>query len=147
MKTNRAGIDLIKDFEGLRLIAYQDSVGIWTIGYGHTGPEVHKGGSMTAAEAEQTLRQDLAIFEEGITRSLGGAETSENQFAAMVAMAYNIGLKAFRSSSVLRFHREHKPIEAANAFNLWNKAGGKVIDGLTRRRKAEGDLYRQEVTA
>lgn len=141
MKTNPAGIALIKQFEGVKLEAYTCPAGIWTIGYGHTGPEVHKGQVITQAEADRILVADLAKFEKGIGAFIGTAHTTENQFAAMVALAFNIGVGAFGKSSVLRHHNQGNTELAAESFLLWNKAGGAVLPGLNRRRKAERELY------
>lgn len=141
MRINQRGIDLIKSFEGLRLKAYQDSVGVWTIGFGQTGPDIKEGLTITPQTAEDMLHDALRSFEEGVSKSLGGAPTTDNQFAAMVSLAYNIGVGAFKSSSVLRYHRDSNSGRAAASFKLWNKAGGKVLAGLTRRREAERDLY------
>jgi lysozyme len=140
MKTNQTGIDLIKQFEGVALTAYKCPAGVWTIAYGHTG-DVHPGQTITKEEAEALLRKDLDKFEKGISACLGGAASTDDQFAAMVSLAYNIGLGAFKSSSVLRYHREGNLQKAAQSFLLWNKAGGKVLAGLQRRRKAESELY------
>jgi len=142
MNTNRAGIDLIKRFESLQVRAYLPTPNdVLTIGYGHTGPDVRKGMVITEERAEELLTQDLTRFENAVATSLGGAETTENQFSAMVSLAFNIGIGAFKSSSVLRFHREGKTEQAAAAFIMWNKQAGKVLAGLSRRRNAERDLY------
>ena len=140
-RINRAGLALIKAFEGLRLTAYRCPAGVWTIGYGHTGPDVKPGQRITAAEAEALLRGDLDRFESGVERALNGVVTTENQFAAMVSLAYNIGLGGFGRSTVLRMHRASKFTLAANAFLLWVKAGGRSLPGLVRRRTAERALY------
>lgn len=141
MNINNAGIALIKKFEGLRLKAYKCPAGIWTIGYGHTGPDVSPGQEINEREAEQYLHGDLIRFEHGVEALLDGTPASFDQFSAMVCLAYNIGLGNFRKSSVLRFHKAGDFAAAANAFLLWNKAGGKVLNGLTSRRNAERALY------
>lgn len=140
-RINRAGLALIKAFEGLRLAAYRCPAGVWTIGYGHTGPDVKPGRRITAAEAEALLRGDLDRFESSVERALNGVVTTENQFAALVSLAYNIGLGGFGRSTVLRLHRTGKFTLAANAFLLWVKAGGRSLPGLVRRRTAERALY------
>lgn len=141
MKTNPAGVALIKRFEGLRLTPYRCPAGVLTVGYGHTGEDVQDGESITEDEADRLLEKDLERFEVGISHSLGGAATTDNQFAAMVSLAFNIGLGAFKTSSVLRFHRDGKPQSAAQSFILWNKVDHKTVAGLTRRRQAELALY------
>lgn len=141
MRTNAAGIALIKKFEGVRLKAYKCPAGVWTIGFGHTGPDVHSGLEINERVAEQLLIGDLLRFEHGVEEYLDGVPASLNQFSAMVALAFNIGLGAFARSSVLRHHRQGNRQLAAEAFLLWNKAGGAVLPGLTRRRVAERELY------
>jgi lysozyme len=138
---NPVGALLIQEFEGLRLTAYRCSAGTWTIGWGHTGPDVHEGLVIDHHRAEMLFLADLEQFEQGISRSLGGAPTTDNQFSAMVAFAFNVGLGAAKSSSVLRWHRMQLPARAAEAFGLWNHCNGKVLPGLTRRRRAEAKLY------
>ena len=144
MKINAAGLDLIKRWEGLRLTAYQDSVGIWTIGYGHTaeaGPPAPKAGmKITETEATDILARDLGQYERAVTKAISVAPTS-NQFAAMVSLCFNIGPTNFAKSSVVRRMNEGNPKAAADAFLLWNKAGGKVLKGLTARREDEKKLF------
>lgn len=141
MKINAAGLALIKEFEGLRLRAYHDAVGIPTIGYGSTGSHVRMGMTITEQEAEDLLKLDLSRFERGVAQAVGAVPTTPNQFSAMVCLAYNIGVGAFNRSSVLRLHLQGKRLLAAGAFLLWVKAGGKTLRGLVRRRNAERKLY------
>ncbi len=135
----QAGIDLLKSFEGLRLKAYKDSVGIWTIGYGHTG-SVSPDMEITAGEAEELLKKDLESFEAGVQKLLTTPVTP-NQFAAMVCFAYNCGLGNFKQSTLLRCVNKHNIAGAADEFLRWDKAAGIVLPGLTRRRKAERELF------
>jgi lysozyme len=137
---NQATIDLIKRNEGCRLNAYQDSVSVWTIGYGHTGPDVSEGQHITQDQAEALLRQDLEKFQDGVDDAIAG-DTADNQYGAMVSLAFNIGLGNFRGSSALRTHNGGDHHAAADAFLLWNKAGGQVLAGLDRRRHEERALY------
>ena len=143
-KTNPAGIALIKHFEGLRLTAYQDPVGIWTIGYGHTSmagpPPVVEGMTITAAEAEAILKQDLDLFERGVADALT-IITNDDQFSAMVSFAFNVGLGAFRNSTLLRKHNAGDFAGAADEFPRWIYADGQILPGLVRRRQAERALY------
>ena len=144
MNIDARGIILIKSFEGLRLNAYPDpgtGGAPWTIGYGHTGPDVYPGLKITEAEAEALLRKDLARFERGVDRLIEGAFTSQVQFDAMVSLAYNIGLGGFQRSSVLRHHRAGNKLRAAASFLMWVKAAGRTLPGLVRRRNAERKLY------
>jgi lysozyme len=140
--TNAAALELIKDAEGLRLVAYQDPSGAWTIGYGHT-VGVIGGEQITAAQADALLAQDLAMFERGVDAL--AKDPSENEFSAMVSLAFNIGLGAFAGSTVLRQHNAGDKPAAADAFRLWNKAhvDGQLVElpGLVARREAERKIY------
>lgn len=142
--TNDAGVQLIREFEGLRLQAYRDPVGIWTIGYGHT-LGAHKGQRITEVEAVGFLREDLRSAEGRVNAWTRDVKTSPNEFGAMVSLCFNIGSGNFRTSSVLRLHRQGQNDAAASAFLLWNKGhvDGKlvVLPGLKRRREAERRLY------
>jgi lysozyme len=139
METSQRGIDLIKSFEGLRLKAYRDAVGILTIGYGHTGRDVTEGLVITEAQAEELLRNDLMRFEDAVRKHAGPA--TQNRFDAMVSLAFNVGVTAFANSTLARKHRAGDPVGAANEFQRWNRAGGRPLPGLTRRRQAERRLY------
>lgn len=134
------GLALIRQFEGLALKAYRDPVGILTIGYGSTGPHVHEGMTITPAEADALLRKDLERFERGVAKMAG--EMTPGQFSALVAFSFNVGLKALQDSTLLKLHRTGDHAAAAGQFPRWNRAGGKVLKGLTKRRAAERDLYR-----
>lgn len=147
MKTNKAGIDLIRQFEGCRLKAYPDPATggePWTIGYGLTTAagiiKVTKGLTITQEQADAYLVQSLAKYEEAVSKALKTAPTP-NQNAAMVSLCFNIGPGAFAKSSVVRKFNAGDIAGAANSFLLWNKAAGKVMAGLTRRREAEKKLF------
>jgi lysozyme len=139
MVVNERGIDIIKEFEGLRLTSYLCPAKVWTIGYGHTGPDVYPGLTISKETAEQLLRGDLLMFEHGVDSLIETA--TENEFSAMVSLAFNIGLGNFKKSSVLRNHNLGKRAQAANSFLLWIKGGGRQLPGLIRRRNAERSLY------
>lgn len=142
MNFNNAGLALIKSFEGVRLRAYQDMRGIWTIGYGHTGPDVHAGQVINEREAEQYLKGDLLRFEHGVEQAVAGVPTTDNEFTAMVCLAFNIGMGNFKTTSVLKYHLMGKKKLAAAAFMLWVNVGKiKKVRGLIRRRDAEAKLY------
>ena len=141
MRINDAGIAIIKRAEGLRLDSYRCPAGVATVGFGHTGPDVRIPMTITPGEAERLLHEDLARFENGVTNCLGGAPTNSNQFSAMCSLSYNIGLGNFATSTVLKRHRNGQYAGAANAFLLFNKAGGKVLPGLVTRREDERELY------
>lgn len=140
---NRATIDLVKAFEGLRLKAYPDAVGVLTIGYGTTamagvGIAPHIGMTITEAEAETYLMRALEKFALKIQPKIT-APINENEFGAFLSLAYNVGPGAFAKSSALRKFNAGDKAGAANAMLLWNKAGGKVR--LVRRREAERALF------
>jgi lysozyme len=140
-KINAAGRELVKSFEGLRLDAYRCPAGILTVGFGSTGPHVKEGMTISLDEAETLLSADLARFERGVEAMTETVPTSDDQFAALVSLAFNIGLGAFAGSTVLKRHKLGNRIGAANAFLMWNRAKGQVLKGLTRRREAERRLY------
>jgi lysozyme len=145
MKMNEKGRALVRRFEGLRLDAYRCPAGVLTIGYGSTGPHVKTGMVITPGEAERLLDKDLARFETGVTAMIGSVPTSEDEFSAMTSLAFNIGLGRFATSTLLKRHKLGNKIGAANAFLMWNKAGGQILKGLMRRREAERALYLGEV--
>jgi|SRR5579859_670075 len=135
---------LIERDEGDVLTAYPDPAtggDPWTIGYGHTGPDVTPNLTITQAQAEILLAGDLHKFEEGVKGYVGDAPTTDNQFSAMVSLSYNVGLGNFERSSVLRFHKAGQYQQAADAFLLWDKAAGQVMSGLVRRRRQEREAY------
>jgi lysozyme len=144
MKTASKGLALIKQFEGLRLAAYRDSVGVWTIGYGHTAaagePRPRAGMRITKAEAEAILARDLGRYENAVLAALSRPAT-QDQFDAMVSLCFNIGPGNFTKSSVVRAFNVGEEERAARAFLAWNKAGGKILAGLARRREAEKRLF------
>jgi len=141
---SKKGLDLIKQSEGCKLTAYPDpgtGGAPWTIGYGHTGPEVKKGLVWTQAQADSALADDVSRFADGVSALLGSAPTTQGQFDAMVSLAYNIGLGNFRESTLLRLHKEGDYAGAANQFARWRFAAGKELPGLVKRRAAEAALY------
>jgi lysozyme len=139
MVVNERGIDIIKEFEGLRLTSYLCPAKVWTIGYGHTGPDVYGGLAISQQTSEDLLRGDLLYFEHGVDSLIETA--TENEFSAMVSLAFNIGIGNFKTSSVLKYHNLGKRAQAANSFLLWIKGGGRELPGLVRRRIAERSLY------
>ncbi|MBM2884524.1 muraminidase [Chromobacterium amazonense] len=146
MQTSSNGIQLIQQFEGLRLTAYQDSVGVWTIGYGHTGPDVRAGLSISDSQATQLLSQDLRRFEQGVS-NLVKVAINQNQFDALISFSYNLGLGNLQSSTLLRLLNQGDYRGASGQFPLWDKAGGKVLPGLQKRRQAEQALFLSPVAA
>lgn len=141
---NPAALAILRGAEYCRLAAYPDpgSGGDpWTIGWGATGPDIRAGLVWTQAQADARLVQDLRQLAAQMTQACGAAPTSGNQFGAMCSLAYNIGLRHFLGSSVLRLHHAGEHHDAAAAFGAWNKGGGRVLPGLVRRRAAEAALY------
>lgn len=139
MKTNDKGLNLIKDFEGCRLKAYLCPAGVWTIGYGHT-QGVKPDMVITQLDAERFLRQDLKRFEDAIS-TLVKVSLTPNQFSALVSFVYNVGINAFKNSTLLRKLNQKDYKGAANELLRWDKVNGKPLLGLTKRRIAEKDLF------
>jgi len=144
-KYSAAGLELTKQFEGLELKAYQDSVGVWTIGYGHTGSDVKAGLMITEAQASVLLAADVAWAVTCVNKSVTSA-INQNQFDAMVDFVFNLGCAAFAQSTLLRMVSAGDFAGAAGQFGRWNKAGGKVLAGLTKRRTAEAALFQKAMT-
>lgn len=140
---NDAGLKLIKEFEGCKLVAYLDKLAnppVWTVGWGDTGPDVKEGTVWTQEQADRRLGLRL----EELGRDVLAAcveEPNVNQLAAMASFAYNVGIGAFKKSTLLKKHNAGDFVGAANEFKRWSKAGGEVRAGLTRRRAAEAALY------
>ena len=139
--TGEAGLRLIKEFEGLRLAKYLDAVGKWTIGYGHLIlPNENYDQPISLDVANALLRADLKRTEEGVRNSVTVA-INQNQFDALVSFAFNLGVGNLKSSTLLRLLNEGNIFAAADQFLRWNKAGGRELPGLTRRRRAERGLF------
>lgn len=144
MQTSDKGIALIKQFEGCKLTAYQDSVGVWTIGYGWTQPvdgkPIRAGMTIKQETAERLLKAGLVSYESDVSRLVKVGMT-QGQFDAMVSFTYNLGARSLSTSTLLRKLNAGDYAGAADEFLRWNKAGGKVLNGLTRRREAERALF------
>ncbi|HHR5464400.1 TPA: lysozyme [Salmonella enterica subsp. enterica] len=144
MRISEKGIALIKTFEGCKLTAYQDSAGVWTIGYGWTRPvdgkPVHRGMTIDQTTAERLLKTGLVSYENDVSR-LVKVGLTQGQFDALVSFTYNLGARALSTSTLLRKLNGGDYAGAADEFLRWNKAGGKVLNGLTRRREAERALF------
>lgn len=145
MKLNKAGADLIKSFEGCKLEAYKCSANKETIGFGNTfyedGSPVKMGDKITQDRADSLFELISDSFSAKV-KPLITANLSENQFSSLVSFAYNCGIANLKSSTLLRKVNANANDQTIRAeFEKWNKAGGKVLPGLTRRRKAEADLY------
>lgn len=146
MRTSTDGLKLIKDFEGERLQAYLCPAGVWTIGYGHTDaagpPKVVPGMVITKREAEDILRKDLIKYEVAVERAVT-VFLKPNQFDALVSFCYNIGPGAFSKSTLVKKLNRGDYGSVPGELMKWNKAGGKELAGLTRRRRAEAALWRK----
>lgn len=144
MQTSEKGIALIKEFEGCKLTAYQDSVGVWTIGYGWTlpvnGKQIRAGMTIKQETAERLLKTGLVSYESDVSR-LVKVSLTQGQFDALVSFTYNLGARSLSTSTLLRKLNAGDYAGAADEFLRWNKAGGKVLNGLTRRREAERALF------
>ena len=139
MNISQEGLDLIKKFEGCELKAYQDSVGVWTIGYGHT-KGVEEDQEITQDEAEDMLASELDEYE-GYIRDMVECDLEQCQFDALVAWVYNLGPTNLRSSTMLKRLNANDLDDVPNQIKRWDKAGGKVLAGLVRRREAESLLF------
>ncbi len=142
MKTSKEGILLIKKFEGCELEAYQCSADVWTIGYGHTY-NVKEGDTCSQKDADRILAEDLEEFE-GYVQEAVGVPLKQNEFDALVAWTYNLGPGNLRSSTMLKRLNDSRFDEVPSEMRRWNKAGGKVVNGLVRRREAEALLFKNE---
>ena len=144
MQTSDNGIALIKQFEGCKLTAYQDSVGVWTIGYGWTPPvdgkPIRAGMTIKQETAERLLKTGLVRYESDVSRLVKVGMT-QGQFDALVSFTYNLGARSLSTSTLLRKLNTGDYAGAADEFLRWNKAGGKALNGLTRRREAERALF------
>ena len=139
MKCSQEGLALIKKFEGCRLKAYRCSANVLTIGYGHTGG-VKEDDTITHPEADKLLENDIAKFEEYVSDNVI-VELKQYQFDALVAWTFNLGVGNLRSSTMLKKLNESDYDSVPSEMKRWNKAAGKTLDGLIRRRKAEGLLF------
>ena len=142
-RIGQAGLDLIKQYEGCRLAAYRCAAGVWTIGYGHTAG-VHSGMTITQARADAYLQQDIAKFEGYVNNPAYVPITeqlNQNQFDALVSFAFNLG-----AGNLRKLCKGRTAAQIARAMPSYNKAAGKVLAGLTRRRKAEQALFNKAVS-
>lgn len=145
MKVNSKGIQLIKTFEGCLLNAYLCPAKVWTIGYGSTqyldGKPVKQGDKITQQQAEELLIDTVNMFAQGVEKLIK-VDLNDNQFSALVSFAFNLGIGNLQKSTLLKKVNENPNNHMIKTeFAKWNKAGGKVLNGLTRRRNAESQLY------
>lgn len=145
MKISQKGLDLIKHYEGCHLKPYRDPIGLYTVGYGHL---IGDGKSLpiewfrtfTMDEVDELLKKDLVKFEKGVLRLCPNYLT-QPRFDALVSFAFNVGLGNLQASTLRRKHNRSDVFGSAQEFLKWNKAGGKILRGLTRRRESESALY------
>lgn len=139
MQISQRGLDLIKRYEGYRAMAYKDSAGVWTIGYGHTRT-AEPGMQITEDQAESLLRDDLTTAEAAVS-DLVTARLNQNQFDALVSFAFNLGRGALSTSTLLKDVNGARHEYAPRELTRWVHAGGRPLLGLARRRVAEAQLY------
>ncbi|MBS7457705.1 lysozyme [Coralloluteibacterium stylophorae] len=144
----QGALDLIKSYESLELEAYLCPANVWTIGYGHTGKDVKRGMVISNEAAEELFALDIARFTQGVLRLLK-VPVTDNQLGALVSLAFNIGLGAFRESTLLLRLNEGRYEDVPEQFVRWNKGRNAygaliVLRGLMRRRTAEVDLWLAE---
>lgn len=144
MTVSQNGINFIKGFEGWMPTAYLDAVGVPTIGYGHTGSDVTRADvgklTITESQGQDLLREDLTRFENAVNSSVT-VPLNQNQFDALVSFTYNVGEGNLKQSTLLRLLNQGNYGAVSAQLMRWNKAGGKVLKGLTRRRQEEGFLF------
>ena len=138
---NEKGLDLIKFWEGCRLEAYRDVGGVWTIGYGQTGPDVVEGLVIDQETADKMLLDALGSVEAAVSACIRTSPSS-NQFSALVAFTYNVGIGNFKKSTLLNSVNKNQWESAAVNFLMWDRVHGTIIPGLSRRREAEAELFR-----
>lgn len=136
MTYSKSGVALTERFEGCKLTAYQDSVGVWTIGYGHTHG-VREGMTCTQAQADAWLLQDIASAAAAVNLFVTIPDLTQNEFDALVDFAFNLGSDSLHRSSLLNMVNHHQLAAAVREFPKWDHAGGKELAGLLARRLAE----------
>ena len=139
MKISQEGLSLIKKFEGCELEAYKGAAGVLTIGYGST-KDVKEGDTLTQEEADKLLLKDVEVFETAVNDAVE-VSMSQSQFDALVSWTFNLGSGSLNSSTMLKKLNNQEYDEVPSQIKRWNKAGGKVLQGLVRRREAEALLY------
>lgn len=140
MNLSPAGLSAIKQYESCRLTAYQDTGGVWTIGYGHTGPEVHQGLVWTQDQADAALLRDTASAQAAVRGNVS-VPLTQGQYDALTSLVMNIGTGAFARSTLLRLLNQGNYRGAADQFLRWNMDNGHVVPGLTNRRMAERKMF------
>lgn len=142
MKISESGISLIKQYEGFSSKAYRCPAGVISIGFGHTAPELTMKDTITRAKAEEVLKSDLK-WAQAVVNDNVKVDLTQPQFDALCSLVYNIGQNSFEKSTLLKVLNKGDYESVPAQFSRWNKAGGKVIPGLVRRRQAESELWLQ----
>lgn len=149
MKLSSNGINLIKSFEGCKLEAYKCSGGKWTIGWGTTGSidgiEIKQGMKITQTKADEVFIDKLKVYENTVNNYVTYKNLNQNMYDALVSFTYNCGTNAFKKSTLLELLNKGEILKAADQFDLWINAGGKPLEGLKRRRKAEKELFLKNI--
>ena len=140
VKISNAGLSLIKGFEGFRAKAYVCPAGVLTIGYGHTGPDVKPGMTISDARGTELLAQDVSRFERAVNKFVK-VPLAQHQYDALVSFTYNVGEGNFQTSTLLKKLNAKDYAGAAAQFDRWNRGGGRVLAGLVRRRAAERKMF------
>jgi len=138
MRCNDKGLAIIRKWESLRLKAYKCSADVWTIGWGHT-KGVKQDDVCTIEKANEYFKEDLEEKELQINNL--NLQLTDNEYSALISFIFNIGIGNFTKSTMLRLLKQNKKIEASNEFQKWNKCKGETLDGLTKRRRDERDLF------
>ena len=144
MKLSDNGYNFISSMEGVRTKAYKDSVGIWTVGIGFItvdGQKVNENTTLTTEQIKIQFTKQIATYENAVNNSVT-SQINQNQFDALVSFTFNLGTGSLKSSTLLKkVNVNPADPSITTEFSKWNKAGGRVIDGLTKRRAAEAKLY------
>lgn len=140
-----AATNMVKSFEGFRPNAYQDSKGVWTVGWGFIGDWVKPDTTITQDQAADMLADKLQYYGQAVQKLVDMDKTTDNQFAALIDFAYNLGVNALANSTLLKLHNLGCTMIAADQFLRWDHCNGQVLAGLTRRREAEKALYQTEM--
>jgi lysozyme len=140
---NQIALAFIKEKESCELTAYQDGGGVWTIGYGATGPGITKGTVWSQDQADNDLASRLNVIEAALTKKIGQLGLSIQQMAALISLAYNVGVYGVLNSTLLKFVMNRDWLPAARSFISWDKDNGKEIKGLLIRRLQEATIFLQ----
>jgi lysozyme len=143
MVYSKTGLQLTENFEGCRLTAYRDVKGVLTVGFGHTGPDVTEGLTITQDQANLLLEKDMA-WAEAVVNNYVDVQLTQSQFNAIVDLVFNIGSGNFRNSTMLKLLNSEQYALAAEEFQKWDKAGGLVVAGLLRRRESEENEFQSQ---